>query len=47
MRESTKYLEDVEAGFTSYRKAIRYQLQKVVQMIMEHDVTRYKPIVIR
>ncbi len=47
MRESTKYLEDVETGFTSYRKAIRYQLQKVVQMIMEHDVTRYKPIVIR
>lgn len=47
MRESTKYLEGVETGFTSYRKAIRYQLQKVVQMIMEQDVTKYNPIVIR
>lgn len=47
MRQNTRYLEDAEMGFSSYRKAIRFQVQKLVQMIMNQNVIEYHPIVIR
>lgn len=47
MRQETKYLEAAQMGFSSYRKAIRYQIQRFVQMIMNQNIEEYKPIIIR
>lgn len=47
MRQNTKYIEEAGRGFSSYRQVIRFQVQKLVHMIMEHDVKEYRPIIIR
>ena len=47
MRQNTKYIEEAGKSFSSYRQVIRFQVQKLVHMIMEHDVKEYHPIIIR